>query len=43
MTLFLVGSSISIKDLKSTGIKPILLALTLWLFISIFSLVYILN
>ncbi|MCL7764236.1 putative sulfate exporter family transporter [Polaribacter sp. Z014] len=43
LTLFLVGSSISIKDLKSTGIKPIILALTLWIFISIFSLVYILN
>ncbi|WP_179335306.1 YeiH family protein [Winogradskyella costae] len=43
ITLFLVGTSISIKDLKSTGIKPIFLALTLWIFISIFSLVYILN
>ncbi|WP_218599330.1 YeiH family protein [Polaribacter sp. NJDZ03] len=43
LTLFLVGASISIKDLKSTGIKPIILALTLWIFISIFSLVYILN
>lgn len=42
-TLFLVGSSISIKDLKSTGVKPVFLALTLWIFISIFSLVYILN
>jgi uncharacterized integral membrane protein (TIGR00698 family) len=43
ITLFLVGSSISIKDLKYTGIKPIVLALTLWISISIFSLVYILN
>ncbi|MEZ4791956.1 MAG: putative sulfate exporter family transporter [Gelidibacter sp.] len=43
MTLFLVGSTISIKDLKSTGMKPIVLALTLWIFISIFSLLYILN
>jgi len=43
ITLFLVGTSISVKDLKSTGFKPLLLALTLWLFISIFSLVYILN
>lgn len=42
-TLFLVGSTISIKDLKSTGVKPIILALTLWIFISIFSLIYILN
>ena len=43
ITLFLVGSTISIKDLKSTGIKPIVLALALWIFISIFSLIYILN
>ncbi len=42
-TLFLVGSTISIKDLKSTGMKPIVLAVTLWIFISIFSLIYILN
>lgn len=42
-TLFLVGATISVKDLKSTGIKPIILALTLWIFISIFSLIYILN
>ena len=42
LTLFLVGSTISIKDLKSTGVKPILLALSLWIFIAIFSLVYIL-
>ncbi|GHC65661.1 YeiH family protein [Ulvibacter litoralis] len=43
ITLFLVGSTISIKDLKSTGMKPIVLALTLWIFISIFSLIYILS
>lgn len=41
VTLFLVGSTISIKDLKETGFKPILLAVSLWIFISIFSLVYI--
>ena len=41
LTLFLVGSTISITDLKSTGFKPIVLALSLWIFISIFSLVYI--
>ena len=41
VTLFLVGSTISIKDLKQTGFKPIVLAMSLWLFISIFSLVYI--
>jgi len=41
LTLFLIGTSISISDLKSTGIKPILLALILWVFISVFSLIYI--
>ncbi len=41
LTLFLVGTTISITDLKSTGLKPIVLALSLWIFISIFSLVYI--
>jgi len=41
LTLFLVGSSISISDLKSAGIKPVLLALILWAFISFFSLIYI--
>lgn len=41
VTLFLVGSTISIKDLKETGFKPIVFAVSLWIFISIFSLVYI--
>ena len=41
VTLFLVGASISFSDLKSTGIKPLLVAFILWVFISIFSLVYI--
>ncbi|NRR91167.1 putative sulfate exporter family transporter [Winogradskyella undariae] len=42
-TLFLVGATISVKDLKSSGVKPIILASSLWIFISIFSLIYILN
>ncbi len=41
VTLFLVGSAISIRDLKSTGAKPVLLSLCLWVFISLFSLAYI--
>ncbi len=41
VTLFLVGSTFSITDLKSSGLQPILLAISLWLFISTFSLVYI--
>lgn len=43
VTLFIVGSVISIKDLKSTGVKPIILAITLWIFIAIFSLIFILK
>ena len=42
VTLFLVGTTISYKDLKSIGIKPILFAIILWVIISIFSLTYIL-
>lgn len=41
VTLFLVGSTISIKDLKQTGFKPLLLAMSLWIFISVFSILYI--
>lgn len=43
LTLFVVGTTISIKDLKNTGSKPIILAVSLWVFISIFSLLYIIN
>ncbi|SFW57347.1 YeiH family protein [Cellulophaga fucicola] len=43
LTLFIVGTTISIKDLKNTGPKPIILAVSLWVFISIFSLLYITN
>jgi len=43
LTLFIVGSTLSINNLKSIGLKPILFALILWLFISIFSLLFIQN
>ncbi|MBO0593764.1 putative sulfate exporter family transporter [Cellulophaga sp. E16_2] len=43
LTLFLVGTTISIKDLKATGYKPILLAFCLWIFIAVFSFLYITN
>ncbi|MCP4051794.1 YeiH family protein [Mesoflavibacter sp. CH_XMU1422-2] len=42
-TLFLVGTSISIKDIKQTGSKPLILGVLLWICISVFSLIYILN
>ncbi len=43
VTLFLIGSGISLKALKTTGIKPILLGITLWIIISAVSLVAIIN
>lgn len=42
MTLFIVGTTLSINNLKSIGLKPIVFAVLLWLFISVFSLVFIL-
>lgn len=43
ITLFLIGSSLSLRDLKTVGLKPFLFALVLWLIISSFSLIYILQ
>lgn len=43
VTLFLIGSNISLKALKTTGIKPIVLGVSLWVIISILSLVVIMN
>lgn len=41
ITLFLIGSSLSFKVLRNVGIKPLLLALLLWLSIAIGSLLVI--
>lgn len=43
VTLFLVGTTLSVKDIKKTGFKPFLLGVSLWVFISIASLFFILN
>lgn len=43
VTLFLVGASLTVKDLKDNGVKPVLFSSALWIFISIFSLTFILN
>jgi uncharacterized integral membrane protein (TIGR00698 family) len=43
ITLFLVGASLTVKDLKESGFKPVLFSTILWVFISIFSLVFILS
>ncbi len=42
LTLFLIGTSLSFKTVKSIGIKPLLEGVGLWLFISVTSLLYIL-
>ncbi|MHA3046187.1 YeiH family protein [Riemerella anatipestifer] len=43
LTLFLIGTGLSLKALKSVGIKPLLQAVLLWVFISILSLWVILE
>lgn len=43
MTLFLIGTTLSIKTIKSVGFKPLALGVILWLFISVASLIAILN
>jgi len=41
ITLFLIGSGLSISKLKSVGIKPLIQGVSLWIFISLLSLVSI--
>lgn len=41
VTLFLIGSGLSFKSLRDVGAKPILLAVFLWVFISVSSLMII--
>ncbi len=43
LTLFLIGAGLSISAIKSVGIKPLLLALILWAFISVGALLVIIN
>ena len=43
VTIFLVGSTLSVQDLKKTGTKPFVLGVILWICISIFSLLFIMN
>lgn len=42
LTLFLIGTGLSVASIKKSGIKPILLGIILWLVISIGSLCFIL-
>lgn len=41
LTLFLIGSTLSIQTLKTIGLKPLAIAVILWITISIGSLLYI--
>lgn len=43
LTLFLIGTSISKQTLKEVGVKPFLLGISLWIFISVMSLFVILG
>jgi len=36
-TLFLIGLNINLRNIKEVGFKPVLLGLTLWLIVSVFS------
>ncbi len=42
VTLFLIGSSLSINAIKSVGVKPVILGIVLWLLISFTTLLVIL-
>ncbi|WP_010255206.1 YeiH family protein [Myroides injenensis] len=41
LTLFLIGTSLSYRTVKSVGFKPLLEGIGLWIFISVTSLLYI--
>ena len=43
LTLFLIGAGLSKKVLKSVGVKPLVLAVLLWIIISVGSLLVIMN
>lgn len=43
LTLFFIGSTLSVEALKSIGFKPLLTAVLLWITISIGSLLYIIH
>ena len=38
LTLFLIGAGLSFKSIKSVGVKPLLVGVSLWLFISVTAL-----
>ena len=42
VTLFLIGSGLSLKTIKTVGVKPLMLGVSLWVFIGVISLLTIL-
>ena len=43
LTLFLIGAGLSVSAIKTVGIRPLFLALILWIFISVGALLVIIN
>ncbi|MDT0678650.1 YeiH family protein [Autumnicola musiva] len=43
VTLFLVGTTLSINDVKETGTRTFVFGIMLWIFISVISLLFVLN
>lgn len=43
LVLFLIGTSLDFSTLKNVGVKPLFLAVSVWIFISILSLIFILQ
>lgn len=43
VTLFLIGASLSLATVRQVGVKPLLLAIALWIIISVTSLTVVLN
>jgi len=43
VTLFMIGASLTVKMIKSVGMKPLLLAVLLWIVISVSSILVVLN
>ncbi len=41
VTLFLIGSSLSIKSMREVGVKPLVLGVSLWIVVSLLSLSFI--
>lgn len=43
ITLFLIGASLSLKSIKAVGVKPLLLAILLWIIIGVSSFFVVMN